>query len=76
MRRAPFWAQKIELHIHVTLGGVRINSKAQVLDKNGVPISGLYAAGEIVGNLHGAVRLGGNGVSSAVVFGRIAGENI
>jgi succinate dehydrogenase/fumarate reductase flavoprotein subunit len=76
VRRAPFWAQKIELHIHVTLGGVRINSKAQVLDKNGVPISGLYAAGEIVGNLHGAVRLGGNGVSSAVVFGRIAGENI
>ncbi len=72
----PFWAQRIEMHIHVTLGGVRINRKAQCLDKSGQVIPGLFAAGEVVGNLHGTVRLGGNGVSSAVVFGRIAGQTI
>ena len=72
----PYWAQKIELHIHVTLGGVKINSLAQVLDARNNPIGGLFAAGGIVGNLHGAVRLGGNGVSSAIVFGRIAGQSL
>ena len=76
LRKPPYWAQKIELHIHVTLGGVKINSSARVLDAQNNPIAGLFAAGGIVGNLHGAVRLGGNGVSSAIVFGRIAGQSI
>jgi len=76
LSKPPYWAQKIELHVHVTLGGVKINSSAQVLDVRNNPIGGLFAAGAIVGNLHGAVRLGGNGVSSAIVFGRIAGQSI
>ncbi len=38
-------------------------------------IPGLYAAGETAGGVHGANRLGGNGLSEALVFGRIAGRH-
>lgn len=58
-----------------TLGGVRIDSNAQVLDTHGSPIKGLFAAGEAVGGIHGKSCLPGNAELAAVVFGRIAGES-
>lgn len=61
--------------IHHTMGGVKINTKTQVLDLNDNPIPGLYAAGEVTGGIHGGNRLGGNAVADAFVFGRIAGQN-
>lgn len=57
------------------MGGVRINTNAQVLDENGNVIPGLYAAGEVTGGIHGSNRLGGNALTDTVVFGRIAGES-
>ena len=57
------------------MGGVRINTNAEVLGKNGIPITGLYAAGEVTGGIHGANRIGGNAVTDITVFGKIAGEN-
>jgi succinate dehydrogenase/fumarate reductase flavoprotein subunit len=57
------------------MGGVRINSDAQVLDKDGNVIPGFYAAGEVTGAIHGNNRLGGNAYSDIMSFGRIAGEN-
>lgn len=45
--KAPFYAVPITTTIHHTMGGLRINEKTQVLDKNGNVIPGLYAAGEI-----------------------------
>ena len=45
------------------------------LDKDGKPVPGLYAAGEVTGGIHGANRLGGNAVADLMVFGRIAGKN-
>jgi fumarate reductase flavoprotein subunit len=57
------------------MGGIEINKKAQVLDKNGNIIKGLYAAGEVTGGIHGSNRLGGNAIPDTVVFGKIAGEN-
>lgn len=74
-KSAPFWAVKVYPWIHYTLGGLRINEKSECLDANGKVIAGLYAAGQITGNVHGANRLGGNGLSDAIVFGRIAGRN-
>lgn len=74
-KSAPFWAVKVYPWIHYTLGGLRINEKSECLDANGKVIPGLYAAGQITGNVHGANRLGGNGLSDAIVFGRIAGRN-
>lgn len=53
---------------HYSIGGLKI-------DKNGqTTVEGLYAAGEIVGGLHGSSRLGGNAVAESLVFGGIAGE--
>ncbi|MFL6676135.1 MAG: L-aspartate oxidase [Massilia sp.] len=39
-------------------------------------LSGLFAAGEDTGGVHGANRLGGNGVANSTVFGGIAGESM
>ena len=50
-----------------------MNTEAQVLRADGTPIDGLFAAGEVTGGLHGANRLGGNGVADIVVNGRLAG---
>ncbi|WP_405996002.1 FAD-binding protein [Streptomyces sp. NBC_00986] len=54
---------------HFLMGGLRIDSTARTT------IPGLYAAGETAGGAHGANRLGGNGLSEALVFGRIAGRH-
>ncbi|HHY78416.1 MAG TPA: flavocytochrome c [Clostridiales bacterium] len=71
----PYYACGRVPTVHHTMGGVEINTKAQVLDKNGNVIPGLYAAGEVTGGIHGSNRLGGNAVADTVVFGRIAGES-
>jgi fumarate reductase flavoprotein subunit len=60
--------------IHYTMGGLKFNSKAQVINTKGEPIEGLFAAGEVTGGLHGKNRLAGNSLLECVVFGRIAGE--
>ncbi|WP_224983955.1 flavocytochrome c [Geomonas agri] len=60
---------------HHTMGGVKINTEAQVIAKDGKPITGFYAAGEVTGGVHGWNRLGGNAITDTVVFGRIAGSN-
>lgn len=70
---APFYAAPRVPTIHHTMGGVKINTKTQVIDTEGNPIPGLYAAGEVTGGIHGANRLGGNALTETVVFGRIAG---
>lgn len=72
----PYYIQKVAPAVHHTMGGVRINKENQVLNKNGEVIEGLFAAGEIVGGLHGTNRLGGNAITEIIVFGKRAGENI
>lgn len=75
LKEPPFWASYAGMTIHYTEGGLRINSQAQCLDANGIPIPGLYAAGAVTGGVHGKNRLGGNGITDAVVFGRTAGKS-
>ncbi|OKP72703.1 flavocytochrome c [Paenibacillus helianthi] len=70
---APFYAIKIGPGIHYTMGGVKINTNTEVLNKEGQPITGLFAAGEVVGGLHGQNRIGGNSVAEIIIFGRQAG---
>ncbi len=72
---APFYAGARVPTAHHTMGGIEINPSAQVLDKNGKVIPGLYAAGETTGGIHGSNRLGGNALADTVVFGRIAGKS-
>lgn len=70
----PFWACYAGMTIHYTEGGLDIDERARCLDAAGKPIPGLYAAGTITGGVHGSNRLGANGLTDAVVFGRIAGK--
>ena len=72
---APYYAIKVSPGIHHTMGGLKINTNAEVLTEAGEAIPGLYAAGEVTGGVHGANRLGGNAVADIVVFGRIAAQN-
>ncbi len=71
--KGPYVAIEIAPGIHYTMGGVKINTNAQVIDKNGNPIPNFYAAGEVTGGVHGGNRLGGNSISETVTFGRISG---
>ena len=43
----PFVISKLEMHYHLTFGGLVIDTNAHVLDEAGQPISGLYAAGDV-----------------------------
>ena len=71
---APYYAIKVQPGIHHTMGGLKIDTDTEVLNKDGKAIGGLFAAGEVTGGVHGANRLGGNAVADFVVFGRIAGQ--
>ena len=72
--QAPFEAYAVTCGITFTFGGLRVNTKAEVQDTAGVSISGLYAAGELVGGLFYMNYPGGTGLMAGSVFGRIAGE--
>ena len=74
LETAPYYAVRVTPAIHHTMGGLSVNTETQVLKADGTPIPGLYAAGEVTGGLHGANRLGGNGVADIVVNGRLAGQ--
>ena len=71
----PYYAIKIAPGIHHTMGGVKINTAAEVINTEGKAIPGLFAAGEVTGGVHGGNRLGGNAVADIVIFGRIAAES-
>ena len=53
---------------HYSMGGISVNSV-----DHSTPISGLFAAGEVAGGLHGANRLGGNSLAEILIFGKRAG---
>ena len=69
----PYWIYRGVPSVHHTMGGLKINPKAEVLDANDKPIPGLWAAGEVTGCTHGTNRLGSNAYTDIIVFGRIAG---
>ena len=77
------WAQKIDTGpyrafpvtggITFTYGGLKVNAAGNVLSRDGSPIAGLYACGEIVGGVFFGGYPGGSGLTSGAVFGRRAG---
>lgn len=74
MNPAYFASKRIPT-IHYTMGGLCINTDAQVLTAAGEPIANLFAAGEVTGGVQGSNRLGGNSYTDLIVFGRIAGAS-
>jgi len=71
----PFEAYAVTCGITFSFGGLRINTDAQVLNSDGEPIRGLYAAGELVGGIFWFNYPGGSGLTNGAVFGRLAGKN-
>ncbi|MEE6693649.1 flavocytochrome c [Lactiplantibacillus plantarum] len=72
----PFYSIHIAPAVHYTMGGIAINPATQVLNQDERPIAGLFAAGEVVGGLHGNNRIGGNSIAETVIFGRQAGQQM
>ena len=72
----PYCATIMTPSVHHTIGGLKITSKTQVMNVDGKPIEGLYAAGEITGGIHGTNSVGCNAVPDALVFGSIAGIEV
>lgn len=71
----PFVAYAVTCGITFTFGGLKVNTEAMVENFAGEPISGLFAAGELVGGLFFFNYPGGSGLTAGAVFGRQAGES-
>ena len=71
----PFVAYQTTCGITFTFGGLKINSRASVMDQDDYQIPGLFAAGELVGGLFYFNYPGGTGLTSGAVFGKIAGHS-
>lgn len=69
----PFTGYAVTCGITFTFGGLKIDSDARVIDTQGYPIPGLFAAGELVGGLFYENYPGGSGLTAGAVFGRLAG---
>ncbi|MEM7127615.1 MAG: FAD-dependent tricarballylate dehydrogenase TcuA [Chloroflexota bacterium] len=71
----PFLAFPVTCGLTFAFGGVKVTTSAQVVNEEGAPIPGLFAAGEMVGGLFYHNYPGGSGLASGAVFGRIAGTS-
>jgi succinate dehydrogenase/fumarate reductase flavoprotein subunit len=72
IERAPFYAYPSTAAVFGTYCGLCVDSGMRVLDVFGDWIEGLFAAGEIVGGLHGAAYMTGSALAKAAIFGRVA----
>ncbi|KEA52380.1 NADH:flavin oxidoreductase [Mangrovibacter sp. MFB070] len=75
LNQGPFYAIRIAPGVHHTMGGVTIDTETQVLDASKAVLKGAFAAGEVVGGIHGGNRIGGNAVADIIIFGILAGRN-
>jgi tricarballylate dehydrogenase len=70
----PFYGYAVACGITFTFGGLHVDADARVLDADGAPLPGLFAAGELVGGLFSGNYPGGSGLTAGAVYGRRAGE--
>src|SRR5690606_17011170 len=83
-KSSAFYLGRVQPARHYCMGGLAVNVDGQVLRRRsnggggsvGEPIPYLYAVGEVTGGIHGWNRLGGNGMTEGVVFGRRVGLNL
>lgn len=72
---APFYAFEITCGITFTFGGLKVNTKGQVINRQDKPIEGLYAIGEAVGGLYYFNYASGTGLTAGAVLGQEAGKD-
>ncbi len=73
VEEAPFVVAKMEMHFHLTFGGLIVDEYAQVIGNDGHPIAGLYAAGDVTSGYEGTVHQSGACLSVVVHRGILAG---
>ena len=73
LNQAPYYAYPLTCGITFAFGGLHVNQDAEVLNKDGEPITGLFAAGEMIGGIFYKNYPGGSGLMSGAVFGKLAG---
>ncbi|MEG2017987.1 MAG: flavocytochrome c [Clostridium sp.] len=69
----PYYAVPLTPGVMDTLGGIEIDTIGRVINTDEEPIPGLYAAGEVIGNIQGAYY--SIGLGEAVVYGRVSARN-
>ncbi len=74
LEQPPFYGYAVACGITFTFGGLHVDADARVLDADGRPLPGLFAAGELVGGLFSGNYPGGSGLTAGAVYGRRAGE--
>ena len=72
LAQPPFTAVRVHAGVTHTLGGLRIDDRARVLDDDGAPVAGLHACGADAGGIFTGGY--GSGLAAALVFGRRAAE--
>jgi tricarballylate dehydrogenase len=75
IEQGPFYAFPVTCGITFAFGGLHVNKDGEVLDKEGAPIEGLFAAGEMIGGIFYQNYPGGSGLSSGAIFGKLAGAS-
>ena len=77
IEQGPFYAVKVEAGSFGTFAGLKTNEHAQVLDRQGLPIAGLYAAGSDMASIMGGhYPAGGINLGPAATFGYIAARHM
>ncbi|MGC8664134.1 MAG: succinate dehydrogenase/fumarate reductase flavoprotein subunit [Nitrososphaeria archaeon] len=63
--------------VHYNMGGIHVDIDGKVLSSSGMPVKGLWAAGEAACvSIHGSNRLGSNGTNECLVYGYIVGNDV
>jgi tricarballylate dehydrogenase len=70
----PYYAYGVTCGITFTFGGLKTDTHGRVLDESGAAITGLFAAGEMLGGLFSGNYPGGSGLPAGFVFGKRAGD--
>jgi fumarate reductase flavoprotein subunit len=76
--KAPFYAIQLDVWNLTTYGGIAVDGRLRVIRRDGRPIPGLYAAGELLGmgTMMGRSVVGGMSVTPALALGRLLGNEI
>ncbi len=69
----PFAVVKMEMHDHLTFGGLVIDTDAHVLDTEGRIINGLYAAGDVISGFEGDAHQSDDCITAVLFYGKVAG---
>jgi len=77
IKQAPFYAMRLYPMTRKSMGGLQINDRGQVMDTDGQPLPGLYAAGEVTGvaGINGSYGGSGTFLGPSVFTGRLAGRS-